>query len=82
MTEDGRQMTDVRGVEIIKSFCGCFTGTESVGQWASSMIGKRSYKPLIMAPRLHPESNENLHKRTAQQIGPPCHGAPGRRRQK
>jgi hypothetical protein len=27
-----------------------------------------------MMPRLHPESNENRHKRTAQQIGPPCHG--------
>jgi len=27
-----------------------------------------------MMPRPHPETNENRHKRTAQQIGPPCHG--------
>ena len=28
---------------------------------------------LIMMPRPHPETNENQHKRTAQQIGSPCH---------
>jgi hypothetical protein len=53
----------------------------SVGQWVRSMIGKRSNEPLIMIPRLHSETNENQHQRVAQHIGPPCHGAPGRRRQ-
>ena len=28
-----------------------------------------------MMPRLHPETKENQHKRFAQHIGPPCHGA-------
>jgi hypothetical protein len=44
------------------------------------MIGKRSYESLIMMPRLHPETNENQHKRFAQHIGSPRRGAPGRRR--
>ena len=46
------------------------------------MIGKRSYESRIMMPRLHPETNENQHKRFAQHIGPPRRGDPGRRRQK
>jgi hypothetical protein len=29
----------------------------------------------LMMPRPHPETNENQHKRFAQHIGPPCHGA-------
>jgi DNA-binding response OmpR family regulator len=37
--------------------------------------------PLIMAPRPHPETNENQHQRFAQHIGSPRRGAPGRRRQ-
>jgi hypothetical protein len=54
----------------------------SVGQWVSSMTGKPNYESLIMMPRLHPETNEDQHKRFAQQIGSPRRGAPGRRRQK
>jgi glycosyltransferase involved in cell wall biosynthesis len=54
----------------------------SVGQWVSSMIGKPSNESLIMMPRPHPETNENQHKRFAQHIGSPYHGAPGRQRQK
>ena len=46
----------------------------SAGQWVSSMIGKRSYESLIMIPRLHPETNENQHKRFAQHIGSPRRG--------
>jgi hypothetical protein len=53
-----------------------------VGRWVSSMIGKRSYESRIMMPRLHPETNENQHKRFAQHIGSPRRGAPGRRGQK
>jgi type II secretory pathway component PulK len=45
------------------------------------MIGKRSYEPLSMMPRPHPETNDNQHKRFAQHIGSPRRGAPGRRRQ-
>jgi hypothetical protein len=41
----------------------------SVGQWVSSMIGKRSYESLIMMPRPHPETNENQNHRFAQHIG-------------
>jgi len=48
-----------------------------VGQWASSMIGKRSYEPLGMIPRPHPETNDNQHKRFAQHIGSPRRGATG-----
>ena len=28
-----------------------------------------------MMPRLNPETNEKLHQRSAQHIGPPCHGS-------
>jgi malonyl CoA-acyl carrier protein transacylase len=52
----------------------------SVGQWVSSVIGKGSCESPIMIPYHHPETNENKHKRFAQHIGSPCHGAPGRRR--
>jgi hypothetical protein len=38
------------------------------------MIGKRNYESLIMMPRHHPETNENLHKRFAQHIGSPRRG--------
>ena len=47
----------------------------SVGQCVNSMIGKRSYEPLIMMPRPHPETNESQHKRFAQHIGSPRRGA-------
>jgi len=60
-----------------KKFC-----RGELNQWDSSMIGKRSNESLIMMPRLHPETNENQHKRFAQHNGPPRRGAPGRRRQK
>ena len=53
-----------------------------MGHWVSSMIGKRSDESLVMMPRLHPETNENQHKRFAQHIGSPRRGAPGGRRQK
>jgi hypothetical protein len=53
----------------------------SVGQWVSSMIGKRNYEPLIMMPRPNPETNENQHQRIAQHIGSPRRGDPGRRGQ-
>jgi hypothetical protein len=49
----------------------------SVGQWVSSMIGKRSYESLIMMSRPHPETNENQHHRFVQHIGSPRRGAPG-----
>jgi hypothetical protein len=45
------------------------------------LIGKRCYESLVMMPRLHPETNENQHKRFAQHIGSPRRGAPGRWRQ-
>jgi hypothetical protein len=32
------------------------------------------FKPKRVLTRLHPETNENRHKRTAQHIDPPCHG--------
>ena len=57
-------------------------------QWVSGSVGQlddsqaQLGNPLTMMPRLHPETNENQHKRFAQHIGSPRRGAPGRRRQK
>ena len=69
--------------ETIKSFCRGMNqwDSRSVGQWVSSVIGKRSNESLTMVPRPHPETDVNQHKRFAQHIGPPRRGAPGRRRQ-
>ena len=46
----------------------------SVGQWVSSMIGKRSNESLDKMPRPKSETKKNQHKRFAQHIGPPRRG--------
>jgi hypothetical protein len=35
-----KNWTDKNLLILIKSFCGCFTGTESVDQWVGGSVGQ------------------------------------------
>jgi hypothetical protein len=50
--------------------CTLFTYSRRGIPWDSV----QHFKPKRVLTRLYPETNENRHNRTAQHIGPPCHG--------